>query len=280
MDRSIFYRQKSPQGPWQRATGPLPLTVSGLTNGSVYEVDTGNGALIEVTPEDTFAEAPVLADGSAYLQSAITIPDTPAFLWFASFTPAVHKRHALFSNAGVTGSVHLWDSGAAPALRSYIRSDGGAMIHLGPEIPVGTRTHVLIRGYESGGDMIVDVQIWDAAANAWTALPTETRGGSVFEFTTGITAPYRLFERSDGSGQGFDGTLYRVAMWTGVGPDITQATVREQFADGPAIADPAIAVAAYGTPVFDLYGPAARLNTPTHSGSDTSLTTQGTFSDD
>ena len=63
MDRSIFYRQKSPQGPWQRATGPLPLTVSGLTNGSVYEVDTGNGALIEVTPEDTFAEAPVLADG-------------------------------------------------------------------------------------------------------------------------------------------------------------------------------------------------------------------------
>lgn len=279
MARSIFYRTKSPQGPWQRATGALPLTVNGLTNGAIYEVDTGDGAMTEVTPQSVFAEAPVLADGSAYVQSASMIPDTTSFVWFGSFIPGVNDRGALLSMAGVTGSIHCWEGATGPILRSYIRSDGGALIHTGPSIAIGTRCHALIRGYESGGDMIVDVQVWDSVSGTWSGLASETKGGTTFEFTTGMTAPYRLFERNDNTGQGFEGTLYRTAMWTGVGPDISQAAVQSMFTDGAAIADPSVSIAAYGTPVFDHYGPAVRLNTPTNGGSDTGLTTQGTFSD-
>lgn len=279
MARSIFYREKSPQGPWHRTSGDLPLTITGLSNDVVYEVDTGDGTLTEVTPTSVFSEAPVSADGTAYLQSAITIPDTDAFVWFGSYTPGVNGRMALLSMAGVTGSIHSWDDAAGPRLRSYIRSDGAAIIHTAPSYPVGTRIHALIRGYESGGDMIVDVEVWDSLSGAWSSLGTETRSGTVFEFSTGMSAPYRLFDRNDGSGHSFNGTLYRTAMWTGAGPDVTQSAVRNIFTNGAAIADPALAVAAYGTPVFDLYGPATRFNSPTHGGSDASLSTQGTFSD-
>ncbi|MEO1152693.1 MAG: hypothetical protein AAFV31_05740 [Pseudomonadota bacterium] len=279
MARSIFYRTKAPQGPWQRATGPLPLTVTGLTNGLVYEVDTGDGAVTEITPQSVFSEVPVLADGSAYVQSANMIPDATSFLWFGSFTPSVNDRGALLSMAGVTGSIHFWEGGSGPALRSYIRCDGGALIHMGPSITTGTRCHALIRGYESGGDMIVDVQIWDAVTGAWSGLAPETRGGTKFEFTTGMSAPYRLFERNDNAGQGFEGIIYRNALWTGIGPDISQAGVQSLFTDGAEIADPSVAVASYGAPVFDIYGPAARFNGPVNGGSDASLTTQGTFID-
>ena len=279
MARSIFYRVKSPQGPWERASGDLPLTITGVVNDTVYEVDTGDGTLTEVTPTSGFAEAAVTADGSAYVQSGITIPDTDAFLFFASYVPSANGRMALLSLAGVTGSIHSWDGASGPSLRSYIRSDGGALIHTGPSIAAGTRIHALIRGYESGGDMIVDVELWDSVSGTWASLGSETRGGTVFEFTTGMSAPYRLFERNDNTGQGFNGDLYRAVMWTGTGPDISQSAVRDLFTDSAAIADPALSVAAYGTPVFDLYGPAARFNAPTSAGSDASLTTQGTFSD-
>ncbi|MEL6643264.1 MAG: hypothetical protein AAFQ79_04955 [Pseudomonadota bacterium] len=279
MARSIFYREKSPQGPWQRASGTLPLTVTGLTNDIVYEVDTGDGTLTEITPSSAFAETPVTADGSAYLQSAITIPDTDAFLWFGSYIPGVNGRLALLSTAGVTGSMHSWDDAAGPRFRSYVRSDGAALIHTSPSVPVGTRIHALVRGYGSGGDMIVDVALWDSVSGAWSLLGPEARNGSVFEFSTGMSGPYRLFERSDSGGQGFNGTVFRTAMWTGVSPDITQSAVRDVFTNGGIAIDPALAVAAYGTPIFDLYGPAARFNTPTHGGSDSSLTTQGSFSD-
>ncbi|MEL6518039.1 MAG: hypothetical protein AAFQ39_10000, partial [Pseudomonadota bacterium] len=60
---------------------------------------------------------------------------------------------------------------------------------------------------------------------------------------------------------------------------IAQAGVQSLFTDGAEIADPSVAVASYGAPVFDIYGPAARFNGPVNGGSDASLTTRGTFID-
>lgn len=50
MARTIFYRQKTPQGDWTRVTGTPPFTISGLTAETVYEIDTGDGVIIERTP--------------------------------------------------------------------------------------------------------------------------------------------------------------------------------------------------------------------------------------
>lgn len=53
MARTITYRTKTGPGAWQRAVvdeGALPQSITGLTNGTIYEVDTGKGTLVEVTP--------------------------------------------------------------------------------------------------------------------------------------------------------------------------------------------------------------------------------------
>lgn len=48
---AVFYRVKTPQGPWIRANGVTPFDITGLTNGTVYEIEDGSGTLIERTPE-------------------------------------------------------------------------------------------------------------------------------------------------------------------------------------------------------------------------------------
>lgn len=50
MPRSVLYRVKAGPGAWQRATGTVPFNITGLTNDVVYELDDGNGTLVERTP--------------------------------------------------------------------------------------------------------------------------------------------------------------------------------------------------------------------------------------
>jgi hypothetical protein len=49
MTRSIFYRVRSPQGPWIRAANTLPFTIANLVPETVYEIDVGDGQIIERT---------------------------------------------------------------------------------------------------------------------------------------------------------------------------------------------------------------------------------------
>lgn len=51
--RTITYRTKTGPGAWQRAIvddAALPQAIPGAVNGTIYEVDTGKGGLVEVTP--------------------------------------------------------------------------------------------------------------------------------------------------------------------------------------------------------------------------------------
>lgn len=68
MARSIYFREKTGPGAWQRAVGTVPFSITGLSNGTVYEVDPGDGTLQDVTPT---ANANPLA------------ADTAALYWFA-----------------------------------------------------------------------------------------------------------------------------------------------------------------------------------------------------
>jgi hypothetical protein len=57
MARTIVYRVKTPAGAWQRAViddTALPQNITGLVAGETYQVDTGKGTLVDVTPLNTF----------------------------------------------------------------------------------------------------------------------------------------------------------------------------------------------------------------------------------
>lgn len=49
MSRSVFFRVKEPQGPWQRYSGNLPFSVTGFEPGTVLEYCVGDGPIREIT---------------------------------------------------------------------------------------------------------------------------------------------------------------------------------------------------------------------------------------
>lgn len=276
MARSIFYRTKSPQGPWLRATGNVPFEVSGLTNDTTYEVDTGDGTLRDVTPTASFTEAPVLADGGDFLTGPGRIADASSFLFFASYRPTTTGRKALLSFNGINAAVYSWD-GLVP--RFACNTDADFLLLAGPGAASHTRLHLLMRGYEDSGNMVVEGTVWRETEAAWSAIFTQSVPGSTFEFETGTNEDYRVFQRSNSTSHGLIGEAYRVAFWAGIAPDISLTSVREAFAEGTAMLDPALSAAAYGTPIIDAYGPAARLNAGTNGGSGGAFAVTGSFED-
>jgi hypothetical protein len=80
----------------------------------------------------------------------------------------------------------------------------------------------------------------------------------------------RLFERYPSAGQPYQTGLYRFGLWAGIAiPDITQAAVQANFSiAGTGVTEaPATSVAAYGTPIVDIYGPTADYNALVNNGS-------------
>jgi hypothetical protein len=81
MARTIVYRVKTPPGAWQRTViddTALPQNITGLVAGETYEVDTGKGTLVPVTPLntftlETFTGTPVVTGPGAY-ELTITAP--------------------------------------------------------------------------------------------------------------------------------------------------------------------------------------------------------------
>ena len=74
---------------------------------------------------------------------------------------------------------------------------------------------------------------------------------------TWIDASYSRMVIGKGIGSGISGTtLFRVAAWVDPAtvPDIFDTAVQSKFWAGGLLVDPADSVAAYGTPLVDLYG--------------------------
>ncbi|MEM9973187.1 MAG: hypothetical protein AAF771_03335 [Pseudomonadota bacterium] len=276
MARSIFYRTKSPQGPWVRAAGTVPYEISGLANDTTYEVDIGDGALIDVTPTASYSEAPFVADGGDYLTGPGRIADAGSFLFFASYRPTTTGRKSLLSVNGINGAFYTWD-GLVP--RFACATDAGFLLLAGPGAASHTRLHLLMRGFADSGSFIVEGTVWNGADDAWSSVFSTSVPGSTVQLETGTTEDYRILQRSGSTNHGFIGDAYRIAFWTGTAPDISLGSVREAFADGGAIVDPAISTSAFGIPIIDAYGPAARMNAGTNAGSDGAFSVAGSFED-
>lgn len=269
--KTLAYRRKSPQGDWILVSGTMPFDITGLTNGVVYEFETGSGALQERTPAGAggFVEQGTVWAGASSLRGATALANPTEFLFFASYIPAGSGRMALMSTSTTTQSMYSWS--LAPDMR--LDAGGGALF--GPTaapVAIGERVHMLGRGFRDT-QLRAELVTWQGSTGAWSAVYQDDNGGPTSTFDMDNN-PLRLLERTN-DGHFFNGTLYRLTLWFGVSPDVSQAAVQDLFTNGGSIIDPAVAIASLGTPIFDIRGNAAAVNTAAHNGSYPGFTFNG-----
>jgi hypothetical protein len=169
MARTITYRVKTPAGEWQRSVineGALPQNITGLVAGETYQVDTGKGTLVDVTPLntftlETFTGTPVVTGPGAY---ELTIT-APAYL--ASYNP------------GGGAGVYTWDTtelATGPkvlypgSINDTAYNDGETITLVNPAFGVGSGTvDVFYRVYDDS------VEVFDGAT---VSFDTTGRAGS------------------------------------------------------------------------------------------------------
>jgi hypothetical protein len=169
MARTIVYRVKTPAGAWQRAViddTALPQNITGLVAGETYQVDTGKGTLVDVTPLntftlETFTGTPVVTGPGAY---ELTVT-APAYL--AAY------------DAGDGAGVYTWDTtelATGPkvlypgSVDDTAYSAGETITLVNPAFGVGSGTvDVFYRVYDDG------VEVYDGAT---VAFDTTGLGGS------------------------------------------------------------------------------------------------------
>lgn len=124
----------------------------------------------------------------------------------------------------------------------------------------------------------------DSGGWAWAESTTDTTGGSAGVYMTASTWSLGSDDGTSPTAY-FPGTMIRFAVFAGANgtqPDISSGTVRDYFfntATGLAV-DPATSVSALGTPLWDVYGPAADYNALVNEGSRGSWASKtGTFAD-
>jgi hypothetical protein len=157
MARTIVYRVKTPAGEWQRAVideNALPQNITGLVAGETYQVDTGKGTLVDVTPLntftlETFTGTPVVTGPGEY---ELTVT-APAYL--AAYNP------------GGGAGIYTWDTtelAAGPkvlypgSINAASYNVGNTISLVNPAFGVGSGTvDVFYRVYDDG------VEIYDGA---------------------------------------------------------------------------------------------------------------------
>lgn len=137
-------------------------------------------------------------------------------------------------------------------------------------LSAGDRVNVLIALNSNGTSTFVMSVNGGAWSTEWTKLCSDT--------AFSLDGSLGVVSASNGSEKA-PVIHYRTAIWTGITlPDVTSTAVQALFFNNGTSVDPATAVAAYGTPVIDLYGDAEALNTGVHNGtynSGTALTGGG-----
>jgi hypothetical protein len=277
-----------------KANGPLDVDGSGdasvgdagaVGSGYVAFATTipGNDGSLDESYEASFTENFVVFDGTNdYLSRA------------SDFDGAADSKTALlFLSVDFAGTAaaneYLLSCDAA---NNFIRRDSGGQIDVGWEDTAGA-ANILLGSTDTYGaercnilialdaDATSRMYVWSESAGAWSAEGTDVAGGgNNLEFTPGLLA---FLAFSSGVAK-FNGGCARIAMWQGITvPDITSSAVRDTFADASTgvLVDPATSVAAYGTPILDMYGDADFWNTDddNNNGSGGGLTMNGTVVD-
>jgi hypothetical protein len=171
MARTIVYRVKTPAGAWQRAViddTALPQNITGLVAGETYQVDTGKGTLVDVTPTnsftlETFTGTPVLTGPGAY---SLTIT-APAYL--AAYNP------------GGGAGIYTWDTtelASGPkvlypgTINKATYDDGDTISIVNPAFGVGSGTvDIFYRVYSDAPS--ANTEVFDGAALAFNTTGRE-----------------------------------------------------------------------------------------------------------
>jgi hypothetical protein len=221
MARTIVYRVKTPAGAWQRAViddTALPQNITGLVAGETYQVDTGKGTLVDVTPLntftlETFTGTPVVTGPGEY---ELTVT-APAYL--ASYNP------------GGGAGVYTWDTtelATGPKVL-YPGSINAASYNVGntinlvnPAFGVGSGTvDVFYRVYDDG------VEIYDGATLSFD--------------TTSIVAASSVSVRSymvDQNGEGPEATILTFTIGAAVLPIARLANTQLIYSGTSGLASP------------------------------------------
>jgi len=286
---------------WEVDTGSGFVAVSGATSASLdttgepagdYRrvvtdgVQTATTTAVTVAAAAGFTETGVTSvNGSTYLTAGSTVADAPGYLFFASVENAPDDRqHLIGVNGANTG--FMTDFGGGDGLVTprvpIVTKPSGAVTPLSAfDYSTSERLHILVTATVDGSDQTFEMQIWDSV-NGWRSAASNNSAftsGNTFDLSA---ANWAVFGRGgDPTNQGFGGICYRLAAWTFSNiadvPDITSATVRDWFASGGSLVDPATSRGNItGTPLIDLSGSVADWNAGTHDGSLT-LTSTGNF---
>lgn len=123
--------------------------------------------------------------------------------------------------------------------------------------------------------------LYTVGSTTGASTHTDSVVGNVNLDWTIASGSWRLFKRSVAVPEQPDIIVYRTALWIGItAPDVIgSSSVRDNFFNSSTLAcvDPAISVAAYGTPIFDFYGAASVWNAGTNQGSGGNFTSSGSF---
>ncbi|MEO3415045.1 hypothetical protein AAFO92_10340 [Roseovarius sp. CAU 1744] len=241
----------------------------------------------------TYSEVGVNTNSGAYLVFPATIPSTQHFLAFCAYQTLSDFRGSILGleNAGASDG---WrpddvstDGFSNPEIDFLISGTTDKKFRSTANYAIGDRMCVLISGSILAGVATSKVVIWD-----------ET-GGSAVNVFTNISAPLAsrydwdrysatlpaLFASAGGQ-RPADLLNFRFAYWDegdlgGPPPEIDSGAVQGKFFNGSsgAIVDPAVSHASYGTPLYDIHGPASNYNNGTNLGAGSDWTASGsTFS--
>ncbi|MGP9804017.1 hypothetical protein [Paracoccus sp. NSM] len=135
MNRSVFFRTKSPVGPWQRYSGALPFNVTGFQAGVVLEYDIGDGVIREITT-------------SAF------DPDAQALFNRFEIAPELERKQ-LISDRFIAGKATTWWSKLdALWVHAAHAPEAGRLNWLSPNfncLPVNNPSFEVDRGYTGDG---------------------------------------------------------------------------------------------------------------------------------
>ena len=235
----------------------------------------------------TYSESGAATGGSGWLTFPAPLPSSPEHLWFFSYRSSQDARKLLLGFKDTTNRHGLsldWsksgDGAQRPRLKIIVNS--GTFEYSMPLQALGDRLHLLVSQQIVGGNARTIAYLWNESSSSWAEVINATAGGgSATTFAYGTQSGTSLFAALGGQRRATL-TSYRAAFWTAAElssglPDITQPTVQDSFTSGLHLADPATSHATFGTPLYDIHGPASVYNAGTNLGSGGDFTVNGSF---
>lgn len=254
------------------------VTPADITEGLRFEQTVTNAAgsetiqtvVLEPTPVSIFTENGVKFNSARLLRNTDLAPaNSQSVFYFVSLLPYSISRQGILRQDGVSHGVDIWEGQfrfRVPGATGFTRF-----------MTVKQRTNVLAIATPNGSNTTVKTYSRFAGEDDWNLDSTVSGTGTVdltFDHFAVSGAP-------NNTNQKLNAVVYRIACWSGVTPDASDKTVREQFlkADGT-LEDPAVSRAAYGTPLVDLYGKAGDYAKGINNGSAGNFDlVEGTFTD-